>query len=261
MTEQSSTDIAIVGMAGRFPDARNPDEFWENLRSGLESVRTYTEDELRERGVSESLLADPNYIRTGTPLADFADFDAEFFGLGPKDAAVMDPQHRQLLEVAWESLESAGHTPGAFDGDIGVFAGCGMSSYFIFNVLTNPDLVNQVGLFLLRHTGNDKDFLATRISYALNLTGPSVSVQTACSTSLVAIHQAGQSLLQFECDMALAGGVNHIASHISTVLLSQISALSPDGRCKTFDASADGYGRGEGCGMVALRRLSDALDD
>ena len=256
-----STDIAVVGIAGRFPDAETPDEFWANLRDGHESARTYTDEELLERGVPASLLANPNYVKGGTPLQNFAQFDAEFFGLGPKDASIMDPQHRVLLEVAWESLESAGHLPEAFDGDIGVFAGCGMSAYFLYNVLTNPDLVNQVGVFLLRHTGNDKDFLATRISYALNLTGPSVSIQTACSTSLVAIHQAAQSLLQFECDMALAGGVTIEMPHNVGYVYHDGEPLSPDGHCRAFDHRSQGTIFGSGAGMVALRRLSDAIDD
>ena len=254
-------DIAVVGMAGRFPDAETPDEFWQNLRDGHESVRTFTDDDLREAGVPDSLLADPNYVRSGTPLQDFTMFDADFFGLGPKDAAIMDPQHRQLLEVAWETLESAGHPPSGFDGDIGVFAGCGMSAYFIYNVLTNPDLVDQVGTFLLRHTGNDKDFLATRVSYALNLTGPSVSVQTACSTSLVAIHHAAQSLLQYECDMALAGGVTIEIPHGVGYLRGDGDPVSPEGHCRAFDHRSSGTVFGSGAGMVALRRLDDAVAD
>lgn len=260
-TEMASTDIAVVGMAGRFPDAETPAEFWENLRNGRESSRTYTDDQLREAGVPESLLADPNYVKAGTPLDDFTMFDADFFGLGPKDAAIMDPQHRVLLEVAWETLESAGHPPEGFDGDIGVFAGCGMSAYFIYNVLTNPDLVNSVGTFLLRHTGNDKDFLATRISYALNLTGPSMSIQTACSTSLVAIHQAAQSLLQYECDMALAGGVTIEMPHRTGYMYKEGEPLSPDGHCRAFDHRCEGTIFGSGAGMVALRRLPDAIAD
>lgn len=256
-----ATDIAVVGIAGRFPDAETPDEFWENLRQGRLSARTYTDDELRERGVPEGLLANPNYVRSGVPLDRFAEFDAEFFGLGPKDAAIMDPQHRQLLEVAWESLESAGHPPESFEGDIGVFAGCGMSAYFLYNIMTNPELVNQVGVFLLRHTSNDKDFLATRVSYALNLTGPSVSVQTACSTSLVAIHQACQSLLQYECDMALAGGVTIEMPHGVGYVYKEGEPLSPDGACRAFDHRSEGTVFGSGAGMVTLRRLGDAITD
>ncbi len=256
-----ANDIAVVGMANRFPDAATPDEFWENLREGLESARTYTEEELRAAGVPEAMLADPNYVKGGTPLADFDLFDAEFFGLGPKDAAIADPQHRVLLEVAWECLERAGHVPSRFDGDIGVFAGCGMSAYFIYNLLSNPDLVNQVGTFLLRHTSNDKDFLATRVSYALDLTGPSVSTQTACSTSLVAIHQAAQSLLQHECDLALAGGVTIEIPHRVGYLYHEGEPLSPDGHCRAFDHRSQGTIFGSGAGMVALRRLSDAIAD
>ena len=207
MDDRNNNDIAIVGMAIRVPGAATPEQFWANLRGGVESVQTYTDEELLARGVSPRTLANPNYVRAGIPLEDVDQFDPEFFGFSPKEAAIIDPQHRQFFEVAWEALEHAGHPPKRFPGAIGVFAGCGMGAYFTFNLLSNPDLVDTVGLFLLRHTGNDKDFLATRVSYAFNLKGPSVNVQTACSTSLVATHLAVQSLLSGECDMALAGGV------------------------------------------------------
>ncbi|MGI9621310.1 MAG: type I polyketide synthase [Acidimicrobiales bacterium] len=256
-----SNDIAVVGMAGRFPDADNPTEFWHNLRDGHESVRRYDDDQLRSAGIPEALIADPNYVKSGIPLADFDMFDADFFGLGPKDASVMDPQHRVLLEVAWETLENTGHLPGRFDGDIGVFAGCGMGAYFIYNVLSNPDLVHRAGIFELRHAGNDKDFLATRLSYALDLTGPSVNVQTACSTSLVAIHQAAQSLLQYECDMALAGGVTIEIPHEVGYQYREGEPLSPDGHCRAFDHRSQGTVFGSGAGLVAMRRLGDAIDD
>ncbi len=248
-------------MAGRFPGASDPDELWRNVRDGIESVRHFTNDELRANGVPESLLADPAFVGANGPLADFAAFDAEFFGLGPKEAAIMDPQHRQLLEVAWEALEDAGYPPERFDGDIGVFAGCGMGAYFLYNVMGNDDLVDAEGVFLLRHTGNDKDFLATRISYALDLSGPSVSVQTACSTSLVAIHQSCQSLLAYECDMALAGGVTIEIPHGHGYVYKDGEVLSPDGHCRAFDHRGRGTVFGSGAGMVVLRRLADAVDD
>src|SRR5262249_53557773 len=149
----------------------------------------------------------PAFVKAGMVLADIDRFDAGFFALSPRDAAIMDPQHRVFLEVCWEALEDGGHVPDTFDGRIGVFAGCGMDTYLLHNVLGNPQLVRDVGMFLIRHGGNDKDFLATRVSYQFDLRGPSVNVLTACSTSLVAIHQAAQSLLAGECDLALAGGV------------------------------------------------------
>src|SRR5262249_5731782 len=146
-------------------------------------------------------------------LSDMEMFDAGFFGFSPRDASILDPQHRHFLEVAWEALESAGHPPELFDGLVGVFGGSGMHAYLPYNLLTNPALVNSVGMFLIRHTGNDKDFLTTRLSYLLDLKGPSINIQTACSTSLVAIHVACQSLLNGECDMALAGGVTIEVPH------------------------------------------------
>src|SRR5262249_25600823 len=151
-------------------------------------------------------LENPSYIRTAATLDDFDHFDASFFGLSPRDAAIMDPQHRVFFECAWEALEHAGWTPDQFPGSIGVYAGSGMNSYLLFNLLPNRELAKDAGLFLLKQTGNDKDVLATRVSYQLNLTGPSITVQTACSTSLVAVHTACRSLLGHECDMALAGG-------------------------------------------------------
>ncbi|MDJ0842020.1 MAG: SDR family NAD(P)-dependent oxidoreductase [Acidobacteriota bacterium] len=253
--------IAIVGMGLRFPDAKTPAAFWDNLCRGRESVRFLDDDTLRANGVSEEQLADPNYVRAAVVLDDIDRFDADFFGLGPKEAAVMDPQHRLFLTTAWEALEDAGHPPDRFDGAVGVFAGCGMAAYFAFNVLRNPALLSSEGLFLLRHTGNDKDFLATRASYNFNLTGPSINIQTACSTSLVAAHTACQSLLSYECDLALAGGVTIEIPHGRGYLFKQGEILSPDGHCRAFDHRARGTIFGSGAGVVALRRLEDALAD
>src|SRR5688500_9116082 len=200
-------DVAVVGLACRFPSARGPEAFWANLRAGIESVRALTVDELRASGVSEAAIADPRYVRASVPLEEHDRFDAGFFGFSPLDASIMDPQHRVFLECAWEALEHAGHVPDRFEGNIGVYAGCGPNTYWAQHLLTNADLVERVGPFLLRHTGNDKDFLATRVSYCFDLRGPSVSVQTACSTSLVAVHLAVQSLQLGESDLVLAGGV------------------------------------------------------
>jgi acyl transferase domain-containing protein/thioesterase domain-containing protein/acyl carrier protein len=261
MTDVNDSDIAIVGMAIRVPDAANPQQFWSNLRNGVESVRTYTDEELLAKGVPASALADPHYVKAGIPLQDLDQFDPEFFGFSPKEAGILDPQHRQFYEVCWEALESAGHTPESFDGSIGLFGGCGMGAYFTFNLLTNPELIDNVGLFLLRHTGNDKDFLVTRVSYAFNLQGPSVNVQTACSTSLVATHMAVQSLLAGECDMALAGGVTIEIPHGVGYHYKEGEVLSPDGHCRTFDHRSKGTVFGSGAGVVVLRRLKDALRD
>ena len=203
----SSGDIAIVGLSVCVPGAQSLDTFWSNLRNGVESIEFPDEDALREAGENPEKLSDPNYVRATARLSDFDTFDAEFFGFGPKEAAILDPQHRKFLEVAWEAMETAGHPPERFSDPIGVYAGCGMGSYFYFNICSNPDLVDDVGMFLLRHTGNDKDFLSTRVSHVFDLKGPSLNIQTACSTSLVAIHTACEALRSGEIGMALAGGV------------------------------------------------------
>jgi acyl transferase domain-containing protein/thioesterase domain-containing protein/acyl carrier protein len=254
-------DIAVIGMAARLPGARTIDDFWRNLAAGVGAVRTYTDEELRAAGVPARQLADPRYVKAGVVLEDLDQFDAEFFGFSPREAAVMDPQHRQFLECAWEALEDAAHPPQTFRGPIGVFAGCGMGSYFTFHVLRNRQLLDEVGLFLLRHTGNDKDFLATRVSYCFDLQGPSVNVQTACSTSLVAIHLACQSLLSGESDMALAGGVTIEIPHGQGYVYREGEVLSPDGHCRAFDHRSRGTVFGSGAGVVVLRRLEDALKD
>ena len=254
-------DIAIVGMAAHLPGAASIGDYWENLRGGIESIRQLSEAELLAAGESPARMRAPNYVRAAAPLDGFERFDAEFFGLSPKEAAIMDPQHRQFLETAWEAMENAGHTPEGFDGPIGVYAGCGMGSYFYFNVCSNPDLVQSTGMFLLRHTGNDKDFLSTRVSHIFDLKGPSLSVQTACSTSLVAVHLASQALLNGECDMALAGGVTIEIPQARGYLYAEGEVLSPDGHCHAFDHRAQGTVFGSGAGCVVLRRLGDAIAD
>lgn len=257
----SDNDIAIVGIAAHLPGARDPAEYWHNLRAGVESIRELSEDDLLEAGVSREMMRRPGYVKAAGTLSDVYHFDADFFGLSPKESAIMDPQHRHFLIAAWEALEDAGHVAPTFDGAIGVFAGCGANSYYMFNLLTNPDLVRDVGLFLLRHTGNDKDFLATRASYLFNLRGPAINVQTACSTSLVATHLAVQHLLSFECDLALAGGATIEVPHGHGYQYHEGEVLSPDGHCRAFDERADGTVFGSGAGVIALRRLQDALDD
>lgn len=254
-------DIAVIGMGARFPDAPTVGAFWRNLVDERCSMRDLSDDQLAAAGVSARLIRDPRYVKSGIVLDAFDEFDAEFFGFSPKEAAIMDPQHRQFLECAWEALEDSTHLPEQFAGPIGVFAGCGMGSYFAFNVLRNRQLMEEVGLFLLRHTGNDKDFLSTRVSYCFDLKGPSVNVQTACSTSLVAIHYACQSLLSRETDMALAGGVTIDMPHGRGYLFRGGEILSPDGRCRAFDHRSSGTVFGSGAGAVVLRRLEDALAD
>ncbi|MEO6045000.1 MAG: SDR family NAD(P)-dependent oxidoreductase, partial [Tepidiformaceae bacterium] len=248
-------------MAGRFPGARSVGDLWELVRSGGTALQVRTADEAVAAGVPAYLARDPQHVNLGTALEDVEAFDASFFDIGPRDAAIMDPQHRHFLECSWEALEDAGHVPEKFDGAIGVYAGCGMNSYLLNNLLTNPDLVQSLGMFLLRHTSNDKDFLSTGVSYRLNLKGPSVNVQTACSTSLVAIHLASQALLNGECDMALAGGATIEAPQGRGYLYREGEILSPDGLCRAFDAQSKGTVLTSGAGVVVLRRLADAVAD
>lgn len=260
-TDCRESDIAIVGMAAHLPGAGSIMEFWQNLQNGVESIKHLSEAELLAAGENPQRLRHKNYVPAAAVLEDFEQFDAEFFGFSPKEAAILDPQHRQFLEVAWEALENAGHVPENFDGVIGAFGGCGMGSYFYFNICSNPDIVEDVGMFLLRHTGNDKDFLTTRLSHILDLKGPSISLQTACSTSLVATHYACQSLLNGECDMALAGGVTIELPHGRGYVFQDGEILSPDGHCHAFDHRAQGTVFGSGAGMVVLRRMADAVAD
>jgi|GEM_PF-106828 len=256
-----ATTLAIVGMSARFPRAADVESFWRNIRDGVECLTAYTDAELEAAGEDPAKLMHPHYVKSGAPLEAMDQFDAGFFGFSPRDASIMDPQHRHMLECAWEALEDAAIDPDKFGGSIGVFAGSGHNAYLPYNLLTNPALVDSVGFFLLRHTGNDKDFLSTRISYCLKLTGPSVNVQTACSTSLVAIHMACQSLLSRECDLALAGGVTFEMPHRRGYIYEEGEILSPDGHCRAFDAASKGTVFGSGLGVVALRRYEDAVAD
>ena len=259
--EVNENDIAIVGVSLRVPGAETPSAYWQNLRNGVESIQQLDDDALVEAGESREVLRQPNYVRAAGSIPNMKMFDGEFFGFSPKESAILDPQHRHFTECCWEALEDAGHPPDKFDGQVGVFGGCGMGSYFYFHVCTNRELVESVGHFLLRHTGNDKDFLATRVSYTLDLRGPAVNVQTACSTSLVATHMGCQSLLSGESDLVLAGGSTILFPHDRGYLYAEGEILSPDGHCHTFDHRAQGTVLTSGAGVVALRRLEDALAD
>ncbi|VXC98800.1 type I polyketide synthase [Sphingomonas sp. AX6] len=259
-SDNAENAIAIVGMACRFAGARSINSYWDLLAEGREGVEDLSETALLAAGVSATTLRKPNYVRRAAPLEDMECFDAGLFGLSPRDAAIMDPQHRHFLECSWEALENAGHVPHRFGGAIGVFAGSGHNAYMPYHLLTNRKLVRDVGLFLLRHTSNDKDFLTTRVSYLLNLTGPSINVQTACSTSLVAVHMAAQSLLSGECDMAIAGGASIELPHRQGYIYEQGEILSPDGHCRPFDAQSQGTVFGSGVGVVVLRRLAEAVE-
>jgi phthiocerol/phenolphthiocerol synthesis type-I polyketide synthase E len=252
--------IAVVGLAGRFPGSRSLDDFWRNLRDGVESLDSFGDAELANSGVSDALRSNPRYVRKGTVL-DGADlFDADFFGFSPREAQIIDPQHRIFLECAWEALENAGYCGANSPKAAGVYAGVSMNTYLLSQLLRNPGFCEGAGGYQLM-LGNDKDFLCTRVSYKLDLRGPSISVQTACSTSLVAVVMATQALNRGECDLALAGGVCVNFPQRAGYLYEEGMILSPDGRCRPFDVAAHGTRAGAGAGVVVLKRLSDALAD
>ncbi|HEY0738797.1 MAG TPA: type I polyketide synthase, partial [Herpetosiphonaceae bacterium] len=255
-----SRDIAIVGMAGRFPGARTLAAFWDNLKHGRDSVTLLSDDELRAEGVSEALLNDTSYIKAAMLLEDVEYFDASFFGYTPREAELLDPQQRLFLECAWHALEDAGYTPETYDGALGVYAGVAWNTYLLSNLTSHPDLFESAQAFQTFIT-NDKDFMATRVSFKLNLKGPSVIVQTSCSTSLVAAHLACQSLLDYDCDMALVGGVSVRVPQNSGYFYQEGGLPSPDGHCRAFDAQAQGTIFGSGIGVVVLKRLDEALED
>src|SRR5258707_3353962 len=241
MTEPQNPDlsIAIVGMAGRFPGAANVEQYWSNLAAGVESIRFFAPDELEASVTGVPDLEDPSFVRAGGVLDGVEDFDAAFFDFNPRDAEITDPQQRVFLECCWEALERAGYDPETFAGAIGVFAGAGMNTYFLNNVLAHPEVFRALAPHQIL-IGVDKDYLAPRVSYKLNLKGPSVTVQTACSTSLVAVHLACQNLLNFQCDMALAGGVSISAVQRTGYLFMEGGINSPDGHCRAFAAEANG---------------------
>ena len=251
--------IAIVGMAGRFPGAPDIEAFWTNLQEGTEGIGAFTGEELAAAGVDEAQLAREDYVKAKGALTGADEFDAGFFGYSPREAELLDPQHRVFLECAWEALEASGVVPGTFTGRIGVFAGTGLNTYLLYNIMANRSLVESAGRYQTM-LASDKDFLATRVSYKLGLTGPSLTVQTACSTSLTAVHLACQSLLDGECDIALAGGVAVSSPLRHGYLYEPGGILSADGHCRPFDADAGGTVPGNGAGVVVLRRLTDAVE-
>ena len=251
--------IAVIGLTGRFPGARNLDEFWRNLRDGVETITRFSEEELRAAGVDPAWSKLPGFVNAGSVLTDIDQFDATFFGYSPRDAEGIDPQQRLFLECAWECLESAGYDPDAYPGLIGVFGGSDMSSY-IYHIYAHIDPLSA-GYGGMTLIGNDKDYLTTQVSYKLNLKGPSMAVQTSCSTSLVAVCVACESLWSYACDMALAGGVAVAVPQKKGYFYQPGGILSPDGHCRTFDAGGQGTVVGSGVGLVLLKRLSDAIAD
>ncbi|MEU4717887.1 beta-ketoacyl synthase N-terminal-like domain-containing protein, partial [Micromonospora purpureochromogenes] len=259
--EYTGDEIAVVGLAGRFPGAPDLATFWWNLCAGVDSIHDHSDAELAALGIGPGLRADPRHVRAAGRLDGVADFDAEFFAMGEQEAARTDPQHRLFLETAWEALEDAGHDPTRFPGLVGVYSATSANRYFLFHLLDNPAVVGDVDPddWEARLIGRQfTDHLPGQVAYRLGLTGPAVAVQSACSSSLVAVCLAAQSLADYQCDLALAGGVNvtwpryrHTPGGLA----------SPDGRCRAFDEAADGAGFGSGVGVVALRRLADARAD
>jgi len=245
--------VAVIGMAGRFPGAQNPDEFWQNLIAGKDGITRFpgrTEADGSKYVGARSMFDNPDQ------------FDASFFGIYPKEAELMDPQHRVFLECSWEALEDAGYDPHSYPGMIGVYAGLSLNTYLLHNLGKGKELARnyQVSEYQTM-LGNDKDFLPVRVSYKLNLRGPSMTIQSACSTSLVAICQAATALLTYQCDMALTGGVSISFPQQRDYLFQEEGMVSPDGTCRAFDAEAAGTVFGHGCGVVLLKRLSEAIAD
>ncbi|MCP4155987.1 MAG: polyketide synthase, partial [bacterium] len=252
-------EIAIIGMAGRFPGARNINEFWDNIKKGVETISFFSEKELKEAGVDDTQLLHPNYVNARGAIEEKEYFDAAFFGYTVREADVMDPQMRLFHECAWEALEDAGYDPARTEGLVGVYAGASSSAYWEALSLISGKSA-EVGEFAAGQLAN-KDFINSRISYNFDLKGPVFSIQTACSTSLVAIHLATRGLLTGECRMALAGGISVSVYPNQGYVYQEGMILSPDGHCRAFDAKAAGTVAGDGSGLVVLKRLKNALED
>lgn len=258
--DHSASEVAVIGFAGRFPGARNTDEFWRNLREGVESISFFTPDEMLASGVGPENFEAPEYVPAKAIVQDIELFDANFFDYSPREAEMLDPQHRAMLECAVEAFEHAGYDPQRFQGRVGVYAGVSAGSYMNVNLSSHEALIDRVGAYQV-DIGNHGEFVPTTISFKLNLKGPSINVQTACSTSLVAVHVACQSLLNGECDLALAGGGSITFPHKEGYFYQEEGILSPDGHCRAFDADARGTVGGEGAALVVLKRLVDAIAD
>jgi len=256
---QSLEGIAVVGLAGRFPQSNNVDQFWANLVAGKDCFSEFTVEQVISEGIPRETAQRPDYIRRAPVLENTAGFDARLFRYSPKEAELIDPQQRILLECAWEALEHAGYDPHRFPGLIGIWAGSGVNNYFLKNIIPRGSFEEVADSQTI--ISNDKDYLASRIAYKMNLRGPAVVVQTACSTSLVAVNMACLALLTYQCDMALAGAVFLQTPRARGYFYREGDIFSPDGYCRAFDKAANGTVLGEGCGLVVLRRLEDAIAD
>lgn len=258
--------IAVVGMAARLPGANTLSAFWDNLRRGEESIVTLAEDDLLAEGIPEKTLSNHAYVRRAALMDGIDEFDADFFGFTPQAARSTDPQHRLFLQTAFHAIEDAGYDPAEIDGTVGVYATSTTSGYLLHNIMSNrdPNVVMGQGItfdMVELSMQNDKDYLATKVAYALNLRGPALSVQTACSSALVAVHLACQSILNGECELALAGGASLRIPHHVGYWYAPGSMVSPTGHCRPFDARSDGTIFGSGVGVVVLKALQDAVDD
>nr|MBP8824214.1 amino acid adenylation domain-containing protein [Flavobacteriales bacterium] len=253
----SKGEVAIIGLSGRFPGAENVAQLWENLLNKKNSISMWAADEL-DPSIPAELRNDPDYVKARGVIRDADKFDAAFFGVNPKVAALMDPQQRVFMETAWAALEDAAYDPAQFAGLIGVYAGMGNNTYYTRNVIGHPELIEQVGDFAVM-TANEKDYIATRLAFEFDLRGPAISLHTACSTSLVAIAQAFKALRDGECDMALAGGIAITAPINSGIVYNDGGMYSPDGSTRTFDAQGKGTSFSDGVGIIVLKRLADAV--
>ncbi|NJP06799.1 MAG: acyltransferase domain-containing protein [Chloroflexaceae bacterium] len=259
--QEVSEAIAVVGMSGRFPGARNIDEFWQNLCNGVSSIVFFSGEEAIASGLDPAFVDNPNFIRAYGVLDDIELFDPAFFNMSPREARVLDPQHRLFLECSWEALEHAGYDSERYPGRIGVFAGAGMSTYLLRSLLPSGIFNFVTAERLEMAISNQKDLMPMRVSYELNLTGPSINISTTCSTSLVAVHLSCQSLLTYECDMILCGGSFVRVPQKEGYLYQEGTVYSHDGYIHAFDAQARGIVIGSGVGVVLLKRLEDALAD
>jgi phthiocerol/phenolphthiocerol synthesis type-I polyketide synthase E len=248
-------------MSGRFPGARTIDEFWQNLRDGVESIAFFTDEDVLASGTDPAFLSYPNFVKAYGVLDNIEMFDAPFFGISPREATLLDPQHRLFLECAWEALENAGYDSEVYDGRIGVYAGANISTYLLRNLLPNDVFVFVTADRFEMALTNNKDVMPMRVSYQMNLTGPSLNISTTCSTSLVTAHMACQSLLTYQCDMVLAGGSHVRVPQKEGYLFQEGMIWSPDGHVRTFDAQSRGVVTGNGVGIIVLKRLEDALAD
>ncbi len=257
--KMTGLEIAVIGMAGRFPGAKNIDEFWNNLKNGIESISFFSDEELEVSGVPGEILGNQDYVKAKGLMGEAEYFDSFLFDYSPREAQTMDPQMRIFHECTWEVLEYAGYDPYSYQGLIGLYAGAVGHSYW--DAITSPLALNKPSEQFASVQLSDKDFLATRLSYKLSLTGPSFTLFTACSTSLVAVHLACNGLLGGECDMALAGGISVWMPEKMGYLYEKAMILSPDGHNRTFDEKATGSVFGDGVGVVLLKRFEDAVAD